>query len=250
MILYFTGTGNSRYVAKKLGSLLRDEVVSAFEYIREQAFTSYKSKKPWVFVCPTYAWRIPGVFENFIEKSKFEGNKKAYFVMTCGEDIGKPDIYLAKLCKSKGLAYGGVKDIVMPENYVAMFGVPGQKEIDHMVNDADHVIEEVAEIIGSGKKIKLRKTSLTDSLKSDIVNPLFYKWFVKDAGFWTNENCVGCGLCEQLCPLANIKLEQGKPVWSGECTHCMACICACPQMAIEYKKISVGKSRYFDLKER
>lgn len=250
MIIYFTGTGNSRYVAKKLGTLLRDEVVNAFDYIREAAFTSYKSKKPWVFVCPTYAWRIPQVFEEFIQKSKFEGAKKAYFVMTCGAEIGKPDLYLAKLCKSCGLAYGGVKGIIMPENYVAMFGVPDQETIDTVVQNAEPVIAEVADVIKNGKKIKPGKTGLTDTIKSDIVNPLFYRWFVKADGFWTNEGCIGCGLCEQLCPLQNIELQNGKPVWEKNCTHCMACICACPERAIEYKKISVGKSRYFDLKER
>ena len=57
--------------------------------------------------------------------------------------------------------------------------------------------------------------------------------------------CVGCGKCAQLCPLNNIHLENGKPMWGDTCTHCMACISACPTQAIEYKKISVGKPRYY-----
>lgn len=42
----------------------------------------------------------------------------------------------------------------------------------------------------------------------------------------------------------NIRLENGKPVWGKECTHCMACICYCPAEAIEYGKKSFGKPRY------
>lgn len=42
----------------------------------------------------------------------------------------------------------------------------------------------------------------------------------------------------------NIQLIDGKPVWGKNCTHCMACICYCPQEAIEYGKKSVGKPRY------
>ena len=46
--------------------------------------------------------------------------------------------------------------------------------------------------------------------------------------------CIGCGKCVELCPLNNIRLENGKPVWGKHCTHCMACICYCPKEAIEY----------------
>jgi epoxyqueuosine reductase QueG len=44
--------------------------------------------------------------------------------------------------------------------------------------------------------------------------------------------------------LNNIRLENGKPVWGKNCTHCMACICYCPKEAIEYGKKSKGKPRY------
>ena len=46
------------------------------------------------------------------------------------------------------------------------------------------------------------------------------------------------------CPTNNIVIQNGKPVWGNNCTHCMACICRCPAEAIEYGKKSVGKPRY------
>mgnify|MGYP002951794102 FL=1 len=59
------------------------------------------------------------------------------------------------------------------------------------------------------------------------------------------EECIGCGLCQDVCPLNNIRLVDGKPDWGNSCTHCMACICRCPKEAIEYKNKSVGKRRYY-----
>ena len=64
-------------------------------------------------------------------------------------------------------------------------------------------------------------------------------------------DCIGCGKCVELCPLNNIHLENGKPLWGKNCTHCMACICYCPKEAIEYGKKSRGKPRYhFEALER
>lgn len=39
-------------------------------------------------------------------------------------------------------------------------------------------------------------------------------------------------------------LQNGKPLWGQDCTHCMACLCCCPAEAIEYGKMSLGKPRY------
>ena len=41
------------------------------------------------------------------------------------------------------------------------------------------------------------------------------------------------------------KIEGGKPVWKGRCTHCMACIGGCPTEAIEYKAKSSGQRRHY-----
>lgn len=59
MILYFSGSGNSRYVAKELGTLLNDEVVSLNRRIKKNDTSMLVSDKPYVIVCPIYAWRIP-----------------------------------------------------------------------------------------------------------------------------------------------------------------------------------------------
>ncbi|WP_408610337.1 EFR1 family ferrodoxin [Lacrimispora sphenoides] len=53
---------------------------------------------------------------------------------------------------------------------------------------------------------------------------------------------LSCGKCAELCPLNNIILTDGKPVWGNHCTHCMACLHRCPTEAIEYKKKTQGKA--------
>lgn len=245
MIIYFTGTGNSRYAAKKIAEQIGDSVSDAVEKIREKKYGNYKSDLPYVFVCPTYAWRIPRIFEEWIRKSTFQGSKEAYFVMTCGSDIGNAGQYLEKLCEACGFVFRGVAEIVMPENYTAMFPVPDKAEADVIIAKADQVLEGVAENISARKCIEAPKHGVVGKITSGPVNPLFYGVCVKAKGFWAKDTCVGCGKCANLCPLHNIEIKDGKPVWGNQCTHCMACINACPVEAVEYKKASKGKPRYY-----
>lgn len=244
MILYYTGTGNSAYAAKKIAKLAGDEALNLFEKIRSRDYSKTVSEKPFVFVVPTYAWQIPHLVREWIEKTEFSGNKNVYFVMTCGGDTGNAEEHLKKLCVNKGFVYMGCAEIVMPENYVAMFAVPDEKEAVRIVKSANPVIEKTAEYIKNGKLLPDKKISTADKLKSGIVNTVFYKLFVKADKFYATDACIGCGRCGAVCSLSNIKISDGRPVWGTSCTHCMACICSCPKEAIEYGNSSKGKTRY------
>lgn len=100
-------------------------------------------------------------------------------------------------------------------------------------------------MITEGKTFPASKPSILDKFLSTVVNPVFYKVFVKADGFYAKDTCIGCGKCEKICPLQNIKMKDGKPEWGKDCTHCMACISRCPAEAIEYGRKSAGKPRYY-----
>lgn len=244
MILYFTGTGNSRYIARRIADKADDVLVSMNEKIKNGDTSTVSAENRFVFVVPTYAWRMPHVVENWIADTEFSGVKKVWFVMDCGGEIGNAEKYIRRLCENKSLEYMGVMQIVMPENYVAMFDVPDDAQAKRIVEKAQPYIERAVELIKAGKPFPAPRNNLYDRFMSAAVNPIFYRFFVKAKDFYASEKCIGCGRCEKLCPLNNIKLKDKKPVWGGNCTHCMACICCCPAEAVEYGKKSAGKPRY------
>jgi len=244
MIVYFSGTGNSKYCAKLLVDKLEDESVDSFSYIKNQIAAELVSNSPWVFVSPTYCWQLPHVFEDFIRSARFEGCKDAYFVMTCGSDIGNAGEKIEALCKEVGLTYRGVLPVVMPENYIAMFEVPQSELAKRIVLVAKRSLLKVVRTIQKGEDLPKQKVNLADKFKSGPLNPIFYKLFVKAKPFYTTDACIGCGKCEAACVLNNISIKDNRPVWGDACTHCMACICGCPTEAIEYGKKSQGKPRY------
>lgn len=244
MIIYYSGTGNSRYCAEYLASIMDDEVVDAFKYMRSGISPDFFSDEPWVFVSPTYCWRLPHIFEQFIRKASLRGERDAYFFLTCGSDIGNAGEYLERLCEEKNFRFKGVIPVVMPENYIAMFDVPTKEIADKIVRIAGRTLKKGAHEIYSIRPFAPVKANLIDKIKSGPINPLFYKLFVKAKPFYATDACVGCRKCEKACVMNNITIKDGKPVWGKECTHCMACICGCPTEAIEYGRKSKGKPRY------
>lgn len=244
MIFYFSGTGNSQLAAGQIAQALGDEVVSINEYLKTDAAGDFHSEQPLVFVTPTYAWRMPRLVEEWIGESNFTGNGNAYFVLTCGDSCGNAARYARQLCEKKGFQFCGLAPVVMPENYLAMFPTPNASEADAILERARPKTAELAAVIQSGRPFPAQKVSLVGKLESASVNSLFYRFCVSDKGFWVTEGCISCGKCVQRCPLNNVDLVDAKPVWHGNCTHCMACIGGCPVGAIEYKQNAKGRPRY------
>ncbi len=245
MIFYFSGTGNSKYVANQVANLINDKIISINHFLKNNIESKFKSENPLIFVVPTYAWRIPKIVEQWLRKSKFEDNKDAYFILTCGDDIGNAGVYVEKLCVEAGLNYRGTAPVIMPENYLALFPTPDESQCQLIIENAKPQIQLLAELIKKRDDFPKSKASLIGKFQSRIINPMFYPLIVKDKGFTVSKDCISCNKCAENCPLNNVELILGKPVWKGNCTHCMACIACCPTKAIEYKNASKGRHRHY-----
>ena len=226
MIVYYTGTGNSRYVAQRFAAALGDDLITANEYIKNDTPADLHSDRPWVFVSPTYGWQIPRIFADFLRRGRFTGSR------------------IAALCADIGLDYQGVLQVVMPENYVAMFYVPGAEEAAQIIAAAQPSIDGGIACVQRGEAFPAPRVGLLDRFKTGPVNTIFYRWFVKSGPFTVSDACIGCGKCALSCPVNGIDIVARRPHWNGACTHCMACICGCPVSAIEYGHKSQGKPRY------
>lgn len=250
MVFYFSGTGNSQSVAAQIAQMTGDEVVvSINSCLKKGEKERFRSKRPFVFVAPTYSWRMPRIVERWIINTDFEGSRDVYFILTCGGSCGNAAVYAKKLCVKKKMRFCGLARVVMPENYLALFATPGEAECRTIAENAKPCIAALAQRIRSGEDFDTLPVSFIGRLESGPVNPLFYAFFVHDKGFSVSDRCISCGKCALRCPLNNIELVNGKPVWGGNCTHCMACIGGCPAVAIEYKSRSKGQHRHYIMKE-
>lgn len=243
MILYFSGTGNSRFVAKNLSKILEDEVVSLNHVFKETNQSDFYSEKPYVFVTPSHMSRMPLKVENYLLNAHFEGNKNAYFIFTAGQAIGNAGKYCEKICQKHHFVYKGTQAVQMPANYVVMYDVLNKNDAIKKAQEVIPVIEKI------GKTIQK-----CDSLKNDQLRghklfgafaPAFHKVMVSSKPFKVEGTCIGCQKCIEVCPLNNIQFIDGKPVWNNQCMHCMACISICPQEVIQYGNKTKNRQRYY-----
>ena len=244
MVLYYSGTGNSKYIAKCIASALETDCLNLNERIKAEDTSSVQTEENVILVTPTYAWRIPHIVSGWLGKAELVGAKCIWFVMDCGSEIGNAAGYNRQLAAQKHLHYMGTAQIIMPENYIAMFNAPQKEQAKSIVEQAEPALQKVLTQLKAGQEFPPPRENLYDRFMSGPVNPVFYRFFVKADAFRATDACIGCGKCVELCPLNNIHLENGKPLWGKNCTHCMACICYCPKEAIEYGKKSRGKPRY------
>lgn len=243
MVLYFSGTGNSRYAAKKIAQISGDELISINKRIKSGDHSGISSEKPLVFVCPVYAGRFPRIMDDYIRSTAFSGTRDAYFIATCAATPWFTVSYAKKLCAEKSFSLRGFNSVVMPQGYIAGGGTQPKEESDKILAQAEPVISAIAEKIRDGQPLAEEKPS--SGFMSKVLNPMMYSMMISAKAFTVTDKCIGCGKCMECCPLNNVTLSDGKPVWGKNCTHCMACIAGCPQEAIEYGKKTQGKPRYY-----
>lgn len=247
MILYFSGTGNCKFAAEQLASRLGDpDLVSMNECMKTGAPAVFRAdNRPIVIVSPIYISRMPLEVENYLLTCAFEGDSKdVYFLFTCAGGMGGAARWCRILAASLGLNYRGTGCLVLPSNYVVLMNVAGHEKAEAKAREALPELDRIAGVIRDGQVLTAPK-KLQSAPWSSAMAPFFHGLLIHDGPFHSTEACVGCGKCERVCPMNNIRLNDHKrPEWKGRCMHCMACISYCPAEAIEFGFVTRGRNRY------
>lgn len=250
MIYYFSGTGNSRYVAERLSERLSEKTVFIPDIIGSEA--SFEGNSLGI-VFPVYSWGYPAIIEEFIDGLPKDfidriNNSRlpVWVVMTCGDETGMAPEMMQKLLIRRGLRASGMWSVIMPNNYVLLpgFDVDNKEVETSKLDNAPARIEKIAADIISGNMIFDLFHGPWPRLKSYSVYPLFRRWGINPGKWSVSDKCISCGLCERKCPVGNVTLVEGKPQWGKNCVSCLACYHYCPVKAIAYGKATEKKGQY------
>lgn len=155
MIFYFSGTGNSLYVAQKLSRNDNTELVDIAKALREKNFEyEVKDDEKIGFVFPVYFYGLPSLVSEFVDQLIIKCNSKSliYSVITCGGSIGNADKMLKKLLKKKKLELSSSFSVQMPSNYTMMYDVPTKEKQTLVLQEAEKKIEKIVKLLEANKK--------------------------------------------------------------------------------------------------
>jgi ferredoxin/flavodoxin len=252
MIFYFSGTGNTRWVAERLTEEVREKCIDMAPYLRGEEVPAFRlmTDERVGFCFPIHAWGVPPVVVRFIERLQLEHYRcnYIYFCCTCGDDIGKTREEMEQLIARKGWQLQAGFSVQMPNTYVALpgFNVDAEEVQNEKLYRAQAWVSRIADFVVERKCTFHITPGAMAWVKSKVFKPFFFSHLVKEKKFRVDASkCVHCGKCVERCPLQNLKLAGEVPVWLGHCCGCLGCYHSCPAHAIEYGGGTRKKGQYY-----
>lgn len=224
MVFYFTGTGNSLYIAKKI-----EEIPVSIPQIMRQERLEFAADSIGI-VAPVYGHEVPPMVKDFLKKAVFH-TKYFYMILTYGNRHGGAAELAKKLCDECGVAVNYINVIVMVDNWLPGFDMNEQRSMDKRVEEnmaailADLAAHKnwIAEVTETDRAAHREFLARMSQMPPNVWQHLLR---VTDA-------CVGCGICEKVCPAGCVHVVEKRAVHIPEnCQTCLACAHACPQKAI------------------
>ncbi|GHU90411.1 iron-sulfur protein [Clostridia bacterium] len=236
IIFYFSGTGNSLFAARTVAAALDGAELAP---VADGFGANLSGCERIGFVYPVYFGGVPLVVKNFAESLDIPENAYLFAIATCGGSAwnGLTEMNALLSAKGRGLDFGAL--LSMGGNYILMYGKP--EKADSSNAQAEKELLGIAASVRDKAKRPCGKPSpimlLFTGLFRRNVNKTALKYTVRD-------DCTSCGLCAKICPVQNIELKNGVPLFGKKCEQCMACIQWCPQKAINYQGKTQQRKRY------
>ena len=242
-IFYYTGTGNSLWVARKVADALGGASLVSIPEYKAGKETTISDTLGLIF--PVYIWGVPAPVVRFVDSLKGYQPVYIFAVAVNGGQVSNTLVQLQKIMAVDGLKLCSGFDIPMPSNYIP-WGGPGPKEKQRRkFEQAQEKISRIADTIRNKACLPVERGPLWQRILFSTIYKMSFSHVPElDKKFWADEKCTSCGICEKVCPAENITLEEGEPVWHHRCHQCFACLQWCPTEAIQYGKRTPKYERY------
>ncbi len=256
-IYYFSGTGNSLYVAKELCKMIPDSKLIPIVGVLDNEEIMTKGEAVG-FVFPIYFTTVPVPVRKFLEKLKIDSAKYTFSVATRLGTFSVANVCVNRILRKKGINLDSQFVLNMASNSPTGLK-PGKGDEDWIKKiNKEKVLQLESEVQAKLNIIKKAILGREKILPKVIFNPFSavlerIMYIITgntktQINFYTDSTCTGCGICEQVCLAKKIKMHEKKPVWQKEvdCYYCYACFNFCPMQSILVKnKYTKKTGRYF-----
>ena len=245
-IAYYSGSGNTQYVAQLLRKYIKSHEVSTFFIKKNKKMDD--SYDALVLGMPVYAYMPPETVLEFLRGLKGRG-RPVFVYITKGLISGNAGKIAAEILKKNGFLVVGVHDILMADSLFILLSKHGTL-LHRIMLLPNRGIEERVERLAAIIVDKLEKKTMTIPKGkwyvpfTRVVAQMFWKKEKKlQKAFLADERCDLCGACEGLCPRGNIRVKDAV-VWEEDCEFCLRCLHRCPREAIQIGTYTLKSPRY------
>lgn len=235
IILYFTGTGNSLYIARQLAD--ENTEILSIPQMMKQGRHDFAADEIGI-VYPIYGHMPPNMVRNFIKQARLVAGYK-FAVLTFGMlDFNAAEIW-DNISRQSGTTFDYINTIVMVDNWLPDFNMADQIKMDK------HIPEQLAKVKDDLGQQKKWVKPATDAARRAHEGFMYFSRLDPDIGFLmrsekyfqVTDACIGCGICTEVCPRGNYKLTSEGVKGEGDCDFCFSCIHNCPQHAIQFASL-------------
>jgi ferredoxin len=264
-IYYFTGTGNSLFVARELSKYI-DSTINSIPHVLTR-LNNENMGLNIIIVYPSYlalVYGLPVIVKDFVENIPDLSSRKIFAVCSCGgyEIVNAvPSIKsIERIIKTNGGKIFKSYTLRLPMNNLDYdhIPIPIEQDNEKIINVAKKKIIEIAKDLQRTKREYFKR--IINEILLVLMTPLFiivrkisYKTILKiakepegtqksienilrltDRSISIDEKCIGCNICVKVCPVNNIKIKEKLPIWLNHCEMCFACHEWCPEKAVHH----------------
>ncbi|MCJ7688799.1 MAG: EFR1 family ferrodoxin [Clostridiaceae bacterium] len=258
LILYFSGTGNTEFVAQYINKDLSCDMfeieIFPLELFKSENISKYDTL---IFGFPVYACDIPVFIQEYLKDIPITKTKSVFIFCTKAISSGIALKHAKEIFEKAGYNPIGYADIKMPGSDGLAFLKKNSPMAHKIINRdfstievVDNLVDRIKEVTRAVENNEVERFCLNvnSNIGSSFYSGILKKLFIVMEGwlkrkFWADNNCIKCKKCERICPANNIKVKE-KVSFGSSCYLCMRCIHQCPMEAIQIGKKTVGKFRW------
>lgn len=236
---YFSGTGNTRYVTRRLCRKLSVKFrTSAYDITDKADFSALlKGADIILLAYPIYGSAPPIPMCEFVHRYGADiAGKEVIIVVTQYLFSGDGAASLGRMVEKLGGNVTFAEHFFTPNNLAdcSMFPIWNGEDLRKTLNRSEKKIDAFAERIIKGRPFRRGYGVVSHAVGYFCQRKLWRKnQNAKRNSLHINaQKCIGCGLCARQCPVKNIIVSEGRAQPLGNCVFCYRCVNSCPKKAI------------------